>query len=327
MSLDQQLQPPEDRTDAPQKAPALQGIRRRLKTERTSRTLFAYAFLAPLVAVYVLLMVYPLIRGLVWSTQELSLADLAGGGGGDPVGLGNYVDLFGDQTFIRKVLPNTALFVFGSVFLQVVFGMGLAILLDQSFIIGRRLLRTMVLIPWVTANVVVAFSWVFIYDSRIGLANRFLTNVGADPIAWLSSATLVMPAIIVANVWRGTAFAMLVHTSGLQGIPEDVYEASTIDGASRWQSIRHITIPLLRKFTLLSLLYGTMATLNVFDLIFVMTGGGPRNNSSVASLYMYDQAFVQGNFGYGAAISTVLLVLNIVITFVYLRGFGDEGDS
>lgn len=299
-------------------------MRQLLQSDRQQRIAFAYAFLLPLLAIYLMLMVYPLVRGVVWSMQDFSLAELAGGQEIEFVWFENYVRLLNDTTFWRKVLPNTVYFVVGSVAVQIVCGIALAIILNQPFIMGQRFIRSLILLPWVTANVVVAYSWVFIYDSRVGLANQFLIQLGLDPVSWLTNRSLVMPAIILANVWRGTAFAMLIHTSGLQSISEDLYEAASIDGAGNWQMIRNITLPLLRPFTLLNLLYATMATLNVFDLIFVMTGGGPLNNSSVASLYMYDQSFIQGRFGYGAAISVVLLIINIVVTILYVRWSGQE---
>ena len=185
-------------------------------------------------------------------------------------------------------------------------------------------MRSLVLLPWVVANVVVAYSWVFIYDSRVGLINRLLLQLNMEPVSLLTSRALVIPAIIIANVWRGTAFSMLVQSSGLQSIPGQLYEAASIDGASIWQQITRITVPMLRRFTLLNILYATMSTLNVFDLIFIMTGGGPLHNSSVVGLYMYEQAFILGRFGYGAAISMVLLAFNLVLTFVFLRWFREK---
>ena len=292
--------------------------------DRFNQVAFSYAFLAPLIILYVMLMFYPLLRGIVWSMQDISLARLAGGKPSPFIGLKNFQDLFSDRTFWSKVVPNTIVFVAGSVTLQIGFGTALAILINQRFVLGRRIMRSLVLLPWVTANVVVAYSWVFIYDSRVGLINRFLLESGMDPVSILSSRSLVMPAVVIANVWRGTAFSMLVQSSGLQSIPDELYEAASIDGAGILQTIHMITLPLLRRFTLINLLYATMATLNVFDLIFIMTGGGPLHNSSVAGLYMYEQAFILGRFGYGSAISILLLAFNLVLTFIFLRWFRDE---
>lgn len=299
-------------------------MKKMLSNDRFNQVAFSYAFLAPLIILYGLLMFYPLLRGIVWSMQDISLARLAGGRPSPFIGLKNFRDLFSDRTFWNKVVPNTIIFVAGSVTLQIGFGTALAILINQRFVLGRRMMRSLVLLPWVTANVVVAYSWVFIYDSRVGLINRFLLQMDMDPVSILSSRSLVMPAVVIANVWRGTAFSMLVQSSGLQSIPDELYEAASIDGAGLFQSIHRITLPLLRRFTLINLLYATMATLNVFDLIFIMTGGGPLHNSSVAGLYMYEQAFILGRFGYGSAISILLLVFNLVLTFVFLRWFRDE---
>lgn len=285
---------------------------------------FAYAFLLPLVLLYIFLMFYPVARGTLWSLQDLSLARLAGGRPSEFIGLDNYRQLFGDTTFWTKVVPNTFVFVFGSVSLQIVIGTALAILLNQRFIRGRRIMRSVVLLPWVTANVIVAYSWVFIYDSRVGLLNTFLVDMGLDPLSILTDRTLVMPAIVLANVWKGTAFAMLVQSSGLQTISDDLYEAASIDGAGNLAMITKITLPLLRRFTLLNILYATMSTLNVFDLIYIMTGGGPLNNSSVVGLYMYQQAFTLGRFGYGSAISMLLLIFNFILTIGFLKWMGRD---
>lgn len=293
-------------------------------SDKTRSSLFAYSFLLPLVALYLLLMFYPIGRGVIWSLQDLSLARLAGGRPSPFVGFDNYRQLFSDPTFWGKVVPNTVVFVFGSVSLQIIVGTILAILLNQKFVAARRLMRSVVLLPWVTANVIVAYSWVFIYDSRVGLLNRMLLELGAEPLSVLTNRALVMPAIVLANVWKGTAFAMLVQSSGLQTIPDELYQAASIDGASNVQMIAKITLPLLRRFTLLNILYATMSTLNVFDLIYIMTGGGPLNNSSVVGLYMYDQAFNLGRFGYGATISMVLLIFNVILTYSFVRWFREE---
>lgn len=293
-------------------------------SDKQRSVLFAYSFLLPLVALYVFLMFYPVARGALWSLQDLSLARLAGGRPSDYVGLDNYRQLFADATFWGKVVPNTIVFVAGSVGLQIAIGTALAILLNQRFIVGRRIMRSVVLLPWVTANVIVAYSWVFIYDSRVGLLNTFLIDLGLNPVSVLTSRALVMPAIVLANVWKGTAFAMLVQSSGLQTIPDELYQAASIDGAGNWKMITKITLPLLRRFTLLNILYATMSTLNVFDLIYIMTGGGPLNNSSVVGLYMYQQAFTLGRFGYGAAIAMLLLAFNFLLTFGFLKWFGKE---
>lgn len=293
-------------------------------SEKTRHILFAYSFLLPLVLLYALLMFYPVARGVLWSFQDISLARLAGGLGSPFVGFRNYQRLIGDATFWTKVVPNTVVFVTGSVVFQIVIGTALAILLNQRFIIGRRIMRSVVLLPWVVANVVVACSWVFIYDSRVGLINRFLLEIGSEPVAILASRSLVMPAIVIANIWRGTAFAMLVQSAGLQSIPEELYEAAEIDGAGVMQMIFRITLPQLKRFTLVNLLYAMMSTLNVFDLIYIMTGGGPLHNSSVVGLYMYEQAFSLGRFGYGSAISVMLLLFNLVLTVVFLRWFRER---
>lgn len=281
------------------------------------RNWFAYLLIAPALALITLLMLYPAGWALNFAFREVTFYNLSGP---QPfVGLENFVRIFRDEVFLRKVVPNTLYFVGGSVVLQLGFGLALALLLNQRWVRGARFYRALFLLPWVTSSVVIGYSWVFVYDSRLGLLNQGLLALGMQPIGWLSDTRVLLPALIVANVWKGTAFSLLMMSAGLQSIDETLYEAAAIDGATGSSALRYLTLPLLKPFVLINLIMITLATFNVFDLIYVMTNGGPLFNSEVMSLYMYHQAFEHNYFGVGAAAAMLLLLVNLGLTLLYLR--------
>lgn len=278
---------------------------------------FAYLLLAPALALIALLMLYPAGWAVNFAFRQVTFYNLSGP---QPfVGLENFVRIFRDEVFLRKVVPNTAYFVGGSVILQLGFGLALALLLNQRWVRGARFYRALFLLPWVTSSVVIGYSWVFVYDSRLGLLNQAMLALGLEPVGWLSDTRVLLPALIVANVWKGTAFSLLMMSAGLQSIDETLYEAAAIDGATGPSALRYLTLPLLKPFVLINLIMITLATFNVFDLIYVMTNGGPLFNSEVMSLYMYHQAFEHNYFGVGAAAAMLLLLVNLALTLLYLR--------
>lgn len=276
-----------------------------------------YLLLLPALSLVVALVAYPAVWAVALSLHEVPLVEL------DAlrfVGLDNYVHLFGDDRF-WLVLRNTVAFVGASVLGQVAIGLGLALLLERSWLDGglRRLVRLTYLLPWATTGVVVAYSWSFLFDTRFGLVNRALRWVGvANPPAWLDSVTWAMVAVVVANVWRGVPFSFLIQTSGLQSIPDRCYEAAAVGGASRLQTARHVTAPLLAPFLAANLVLVTLFTVTVFDVVYVMTGGGPLRSTEVLSLHMYEVAFDTGAFGRASAIAVVLFGCNLAVVGCYL---------
>lgn len=212
---------------------------------------------------------------------------------------------------------NSFTFVAGSIAGQVGFGLGLALLLQQRWVVGRDAFRAIYLVPWVIAGVMVGYTWRFMYDPRMGMLNTLLWALGVAPVSWLGNLSLAMPALIVANVWRGTGFSLVMLTAGLQSIPQEAYDAALVDGASDRQIVRHITLPLLKPFLLINLIIASMRTINVFDLISVMTNGGPLFRTEVLPLLMYHQAFDMGYIGRGAAVATIILLISLALTFIY----------
>ena len=235
------------------------------------------------------------------------------------IGLGNYIRLAQDPVF-WLTLWNSVVWVFGSVVLQFIVGFAAALLLHQSFP-GRALLRTLTLLPWIIPGVVVGLIWEWLYQPNYGLINDILLKAGwmHNPVAWLSSLDLAMPAVVFTNVWRGIHFFAIMLLAGLQAVPEELYEAARIDGAGVFARFWHVTLPLLRPIIVVATATRIIWTFNYADLIFVMTNGGPANATQITSSYTLMQAYSNLDFGYAGALSVVLLLVMLVFTAFYLR--------
>lgn len=218
----------------------------------------------------------------------------------------------------------TLIFVFFSVILQVGFGLGLALLLHLKWLKAKIFFRNAFLLPWVTAGVVCGFSWKFLFNQTVGVLNYLVTLVGMTPQAWLSDPRLVLPSIIFANIWKGTTYSLLIQLAGLQSIPDELYEVALVDGASKLQSLRYITIPMLVPFLFINLVTETGDTFHVFDRIYAMTGGGPLHSTELLSIFMYRNAFVYGNLGVGAAVAVFELLVGLAFALAYIFIFRQE---
>jgi multiple sugar transport system permease protein len=237
------------------------------------------------------------------------------------VGLENYRELLGDRVALRS-LVNTLVFVFVSVFFEVLFGLLIALAIHRKFP-GRGLVRASVLVPWAIPTVVSSQMWRFIFNDKYGLANFLLYGSAVSSYqAWLAHPSYAFVAIVVADVWKASAFAGLLILAGLQGIPADLYEAARIDGANAWQRFRRVTLPLLKPAILVALLFRTMDAFRVFDLVFVMTQGGPADATNVLQFYGYKKIFAEGLMGYGSAISVLVFLISFVVALVYIKAIG-----
>ena len=251
------------------------------------------------------LSLYRLILTLPWLGQKF-------------VGWENYLDLLTDSVALSS-LYTTLLFVAVTTPLEVLLGLGMALVLNESFR-GRGLLRAVALIPWAIPTVVSSQMWRFIFNDRYGLFNFFLfgdkTHLYLAPLA---DPQLAAISIMVADIWKTSSFAAIIILAGLQTIPEELYEAASIDGATAWQKFRHITLPLVRPALLLALLFRTMDALRVFDLVFVMTQGGPADATNVLQFYGYKKSFAEGMIGYGSAISVAVFFISLLLSVAYIR--------
>jgi multiple sugar transport system permease protein len=267
----------------------------------------AYLFLSPVL--------FSIIFSLYLSFHEWNILDVR-----KPyVGLENYRDLVHDDRFGRAVI-NTAYFTFASIPLTMIFGLAVAMLLNQQ-IRARGLFRTMYYLPVITPFVVAAIIWKWIYNADYGFLNYYLQQTGIidHPVFWLSDKDLAMPAVIAMNVWKGIGFDMVVYLAGLQAIPEELYEAAKVDGASAWQRFWRVTVPLLSPSTIFLIVIGVINSFQVFTQIFVMTNGGPVDRTTTVVYYMYLTAFKFFEMGYATAIAYALFAMIFVFTLLQLR--------
>ncbi len=229
------------------------------------------------------------------------------------VGLRNYRFLLSDARF-ANALANTTYFVAFSVSLELALGLGLALLLHQKFP-GRGPVRALVLVPWAVPTVVAARFWEWIFNADYGVLN-YLLDV---KINWLGDPFWAIHAAILADVWKSTPFAVLLLLGGLEMIPEEIYHAAQVDGATAWQVFRHVTLPLLKPVILLVLLFRTMDAARVFDLLFILTGGGPANQTETLVVYAYKLLYRTLQFGYGSAVAVATFLFIFALSLAYVR--------
>ncbi|GIF51406.1 multiple sugar transport system permease protein [Asanoa ferruginea] len=277
-----------------------------------------WLFLAP-VALYLLAFyAYPVYRNIELSLREYTVRSFVQGGA-PFAGLGNYAKVLSDPTF-GPALLHTVVFTAGSLAFQFTIGMALAVFFHQHFPLSRTL-RALFLIPWLLPLIVSASTWSWMLNSDAGVVNAGLGALGVSPVNWLTSPQWSLVSVVIANVWIGIPFNLVVLYSGLKSIPPDVYEAAALDGATGWQRFRRITLPLLRPVSAITLLLGLIYTLKVFDIVWIMTKGGPTDSSTTFATWSYRLGF--GNmlpaFGPGAAVGNLLIGMALVAGLIYIR--------
>lgn len=281
-----------------------------------------WLLVSPALAIILLVALFP----LGWTLWEsLHQHDLRMPWLGRPfVGIDNYLVIARDARF-WGALGHTAFFAVVTVSLELVLGLGLALAMNRAFRF-RGLMRATVLIPWSIPTVIAALLWRFIFDSQAGIANAVLVDVGIldQPIVWFVRATTAWVPVILADVWKTTPFVALLLLAGLQSIDAELYEAASTDGASAWWQLRHITIPLLKPAVLVALIFRTLDAFRVFDLIYVLTGGGPGTSTEPVALYTFNTLLQNLEFGYGAALSVIVFLITFALAMLYIRGLGLE---
>ncbi|MFJ9908412.1 carbohydrate ABC transporter permease [Streptomyces sp. NPDC101152] len=312
------------RVDRPRRAPAaaagasdadMLSLRRR---QRRRSRLTALAFVLPLLVYLAAFYVYPLYRNLDLSLRDYTVRSFVAGDAPFS-GWANFRKVLDDPTF-GPAMRHTMVFTFVSIAFQYVIGLALAVFFNRHFRLAPTL-RALFLIPWLLPLIVSASTWSWMFNSESGVVNYFLHFFGVSPVGWLTSPDWALASVIVANIWIGIPFNLVIIYSGLQNIPGELYEAASLDGASTWQQFRRITFPLLRPVSAITLLLGLVYTLKVFDLIWIMTKGGPGDASSTLATWSYQLGFgtLLPKFGPGAAVGNILILIALVFGLLHIR--------
>jgi multiple sugar transport system permease protein len=279
-----------------------------------------YALIVPLLLVMLGLLAYPVVSALLISFQDKMM-----GRPGHYIGLDNYTELlFRDRRF-RMVVRNSVIFTFASVFGKLIIGLGMAVLLNQR-IKMRTMFRGWLLLPWIAPTFVTALTWRWMYDGTSGVFNFILTKLGIIdvPIAWLGNASTALLAVTATNIWHGFPFFGVSLLAALQAIPSELYEAAEVDGASPWQKFHYITIPGIMTVLIITTMLSMIWTFNDFQIVYIMTGGGPAFSTHIFATYAYTIGFSGSRLGYAIAISTFLtpflIVMILALSPLILRG-------
>ena len=265
-------------------------------------------FLLPLIVILAMLTIYPFIYLLINSTRSTYLADP---GSNRFIGVQNYLSMLKDARFYNAI-KNTLIYTCLAVGIEFTIGLCVAIVLDRNFA-GRDIVRALFLIPMFATPAPVAMVWRQIYDPTLGLANYFLGLVGLGSFSWTSQRTTALLSIVLVDIWQWTPFFVLTLSAGLASLPRDPFEAAVIDGASGPKVIRYITIPLLKPLIITTLLFRIMDAFRVYDLIYVLTEGGPGIATETLNYYAYLVSFRWLRIGYGSSLSFILLAMSLFV--------------
>ena len=297
------------------------GGRKTVARERNEHQL-AWILVLPALGMIVLIAFFPLLW-TVWGS--LHVHDLRMPWRGQPfIWFMNYTEALTDARFWEAV-AHTVFFTLWSVAAEMIVGLLLALALHHAYH-GRGLVRTAVLLPWAIPTVVTALVWRFMFESPSGIVNAMLIDLGvrSEPIVWFIHTTTAWVPVILADVWKTTPFVALLLLAGLQNIDPSLYEAARVDGARPWQQFLHITFPLLQPALLVALIFRTLDAFRVFDLIYVMTNGGPGTATEPIALYTFNVLFQNLRFGFGAALSVVIFLVTFVLALLYIRVLGRD---
>ena len=300
------------------------------KQRRLKTTLRAYLWLSPLIVCLAIIVVYPLVNGLILSFTNADQTNIAEqiGALSYPatykfIGLQNYFTIvrnwFTPGSDENHVIFQTLVWIVANSIFHFLFGLGLALILNRKMRF-RAVYRTLLMVPWAMPQFVAAFAWKFLYNQQGGYIDASLQALHLPIINWGSDPAWALIAVIIVNIWLGIPFMTVTLLGGLQSIPAELYEAASIDGSSRWQRFRYITLPMLRPVAFLVTLLDVIWTFNVFAVIFLITSGGPFHRSDTLFTFAWEEAFqVPQRYGLGGAYGIIILVILLVFTVIYSR--------
>lgn len=276
-----------------------------------------YALLAPAFIMIFAFLFYPMLTVFYYSFQHYDISAPFYDGF---AGLQNYIDIFTKDQLFLPSLWNSVKWVFSQVTLQLFFGLAVALLLNQKFR-GRGAVRAVVFVPWAISGVLTSVIWMLMYNEHMGVFNDILMRLGIidKPAAFLASTGSAFVAVVIAELWRGIPFFAVTLLASLQTIPEEMYEAARVDGASRFQQLFYITLPQLKRTIVLTTLLRSVWEFNNVDLLYNLTGGGPANSTTTYAMYIANTAVNGTNFGYGSALTVVAFVILSIAAGLYLK--------
>jgi multiple sugar transport system permease protein len=282
------------------------------KLRRQSRNITPYMFLLPATVAMLIIFFFPMLNGLYISfthyNQYTNLTTF--------VAFRNYAQILRSSDFWNSMQRSVAWVVF-SVLGQFLLGFGFALLLNRPWP-GNRIMRGLMMIPWVMPGVSVALTWSLIFNGQLGLINDILLRLNLPPQQWLADSNLAMVAVILANIWKAFPFVAVTMLAGLAVIPDELYDAAKVDGASVWRRFRYVTLPHLRDLILIVILLQVVWTFNYFDLVYVMTQGGPAQGTEIAPVLVARFAFQQLDYGLAASVAVAMTLFNIIFAVLYL---------
>jgi multiple sugar transport system permease protein len=291
------------------------------RPKRARESLLRIACIAPPLALLGALVLYPLLSAVYLSFTKSSFINP----NAQWIGLGNYATIIGSSTFVRVVV-NSLIWTVAVVVLQFVLGLASAILLSQKFR-GRLAMRSFVIVPWIMPGVIAGVLWKLLYDPYLGPVNAIGQSLGivhGNP-AWLGTASTALIAVTVAAIWKGFPLSTVMYMAAYQGVPEELREAARVDGAGKWGTFLHVTLPAMAPTIRTTLLLTTVWTFNYFDLIYVMTAGGPGDSTEIFPTFIYREAFQNVRYGVAGAYGVISVLLLSIFTVVYLRQLNKSG--
>lgn len=286
---------------------------------------YLYIFLAPSLIFIGIFIAYPIIYNFIISMQDVNVMTLALPNK-EFVGLQNYIDIITDPTFL-EVLKNSVIFTVGSVFFQFIIGFALAMFLVKEFPLNN-FVRGFIVVGWVIPPVVVGTIWQWLLNTDTGLVNYLLSQLHLinHNISWLNNPDTAMIGVLIANIWLGIPFNMMLLIGGLTGLPRDVFEAAEIDGANWFQKLFFLTIPMLKQTIAATLMLGIIYTFRAFDIIWLMTGGGPVNATNVLPTWSYQLSFNFFNFSHGAVVANLMFIIMLIFSIIYIKYIAGKED-
>ena len=276
----------------------------------------AYLFLIPAMVLFLLFVAYPVLNTLKTSLYSLRIQTLSQGG--KFVGFQNFIKLTQDKTMLTS-LVFTVGFTVVSVILETVLGMACALIMNRTFK-GQGFVRAMILIPWCIPTIVSGLMWSYMFSESFGVINQALKAIGLSPVMWVTGVKGAFSSMIIADVWKTSPYMSLLLLSGLKTVPGDIYEAASIDGAGKIQQFFFITLPVIKPVVLVSVMFRTIQSFRIYDLVKVLTDGGPNNVTQSLTMYTMKQYFTFGDLGYGAALAVLTFAVSLMIAMFFYDG-------